>query len=71
MEYFPTEQRTKTIASIAVLLEPSHYNFIDIDSTWAWIAATDKSFGHNIWSEKFGSFSQNDFVTSGNEILYI
>ena len=50
---------------MAILLEPSHYNFIDIDSTWGWVAVTDKSFAHNIWTQNFGSFGQNDFVTSG------
>ena len=71
MEYFPTEQRTKTIASMAILLEPSHYNFIDIDSTWGWVAVTDKSYAHNIWVQNFGSFGQNDFVTSGRVSSYI
>ena len=65
MEYFPTEQRKKTIASIAVLLSPSHYNFIDIDSTWGSIAVDNKNFGRYNWIQKFGTFGQNDFVTNG------
>ena len=59
MEYFPAEQRKKTIASLAVLLEPSHYNFIDIDSTWGGLALDAKQFG------TFGALGQNDFITSG------
>ena len=32
MEYFPEDQqRKKTIVSMAILLEPSEYNLVDID----------------------------------------
>ena len=60
MEYFPEDQqRKKTIVSMAILLEPSEYNLVDIDSTWGRLAVNEKRFG------TFGEFDQEDFVTSG------
>ena len=60
MEYFPEDQqRKKTIVSMAILLEPSEYNLVDIDSTWGRLAVKEKRFG------TFGEFDQEDFVTSG------
>ena len=59
MEYFPAEKQKKTIASLAVLLEPSHYNLVDIDSIWGGLAVDVKKFG------TFGHFVQEDYVTSG------
>ena len=59
LEYFPAEQRKKTIASLAVLLEPSHYNLVDVDSVWGGLAVNVKEFG------TFGHFSPEDFITSG------
>ena len=51
--------KKKTIVSMAVLLEPSEYNLVDIDSTWGRLAVKEKRFG------TFGEFDQEDFVTSG------
>ena len=44
---------------MAMLLEPSEYNLVDIDSTWGSLAVKEKRFG------TFGEFDQEDFVTSG------
>ena len=59
MEYLSAQQKRKTIASLAVLLEPSQYNFIDIDTTWGELALDDNKYG------VFEAFTQNDFITSG------
>ena len=66
MEYLREEPSKKTIASLAVLLEPSHYNFIDIDTTWGEMARAQIKGG------LFKDFTNNDFVTSGTvHILYL
>jgi hypothetical protein len=65
MEYLSAQQSRKTIVSLAVLLEPSHYNFIDIDTAWGELALNVNKFG------VFEAFTQNDFVTSGTVYIYL
>ena len=61
MEYLPAadSQRSKTVASLAVLLEPSNYNLVDLDSVWGGLAVDAGAFAN--WKP----FGPDDFITSG------